>query len=104
MKLVKILLVVVGLLAVSGALLWQIWLKEQVAYAKVATAYGAKMVCSCRFVAGREMDSCMQDFTVDISAVTVSEDEDRITASVLGGVVKSTAAFEDGLGCTLVND
>ena len=62
------------------------------------------MVCSCRFVAGREMDSCMQDFTVDISAVTVSEEEDTITASVLGGAIKSRAAFEDGLGCALVHD
>ncbi|WP_300391399.1 hypothetical protein [Henriciella sp.] len=102
MKLVKILLVVVGLLAVSGALFWQIWLKEQVAYAKVATAYGAKMVCSCRFVAEREMSSCMEDFTEDLSAVSFSEGEDKIRTSVLGGVVSAEARYENGLGCTLV--
>ncbi len=104
MKLVKVFAVIAVVLAIGAGIGWQVWLKDQVAYAKVATAYRAKMVCSCRFVAGREMDSCMQDFTVDISAVTVSEEEDTITASVLGGAIKSRAAFEDGLGCALVHD
>ena len=104
MKLVKVFGVVAVVLAIGAGVGWQVWLKDQVAYARVATAYGAKMVCSCRFVAGREMDSCMRDFTVDISAVKVSEDEDTITTSVLGGAIKSRAVFQDGLGCALAND
>jgi len=104
MKFVKVFAVVAVVLAIGAGIGWQVWLKDQVAYARVATAYGAKMVCSCRFVAEREMDSCMQDFTADISAVTVSEDEASITASVLGGAIKSRAVFEDGLGCALVSD
>ena len=101
MKFVKVLLVAAVVLAIAGALVWQVWLKDQVAYASTATAYGAKMVCSCRFVAEREMASCKRDFTEDISAVTFTEDDDVIRASVLGGMITSEARHEAGLGCTL---
>ena len=102
MKLVKAFAVLVIVLGVAGALAWHFWLKDQVAYAQTATAYGAKMVCSCRFVAEREMDSCLQDFTVDISMVNFDESDNKVRASVLGGLASSTAQFENGLGCTLV--
>ncbi len=102
MKLVKVLLITLAVLLVIAGLGWQFWLKEQVAFAKVATAYGAKQVCSCLHVGERPMESCMDDFTVDISAVTVTDDGAVTTASVLGGVVKSEASYSPGLGCTLV--
>ena len=102
MNLVKALLVIVAVLAAIGAAVWQFWLKDQVAYAEVATAYGAKMVCSCLHVAERDMASCRNDFTSDFDAVKFSDDGRVTRASVLGGPVKSDAAFEPGLGCTLV--
>ncbi|MEE9381153.1 MAG: hypothetical protein V3V03_07095 [Hyphomonadaceae bacterium] len=114
MKLVKVLLIVIAVLAIIAAGFWQFFLKDQIPYARVATAYGAKQVCSCRFVAEREMASCMGDFTLDISAVSfevassrVTENgtvatEDTVIASVLGGLIKSEARFEPGLGCALV--
>lgn len=104
MKLVKVFAVVLIILAIGGGLAWQLWLKEQVGYARVATAYGAKMVCSCRYVAGREMDSCKQDFTQDVSAVTFEDGDNAVRTQVLGGVISAEARFEPGLGCTLVRD
>ncbi len=91
-------LALVAALAAGG---WRFWMKDQVAYARVATAYGAKQVCSCRFISAREIDSCLGDFTQDISLVSFSEEGQEITASVLGGLVRATAAYEDGLGCAL---
>ena len=102
MKRVKALLVVAGLAIAAAGLGWQFWLKGQVAYAEVATAYGAKMVCSCLHVAERNMESCKHDFTADMSAVSFSDRNDVTRASVLGGLVKGEARFEPGLGCTLV--
>jgi predicted negative regulator of RcsB-dependent stress response len=101
-KLVKALLVAVLVLGVAGGLVWQFWLKGQVAYAEVATAYGAKMVCSCLHVAERPMESCRQDFTADMSAVSFSDADGTTRAEVLGGLVRAEAKFEPGLGCTLV--
>lgn len=114
MKSVKVLLITLFALIVIGGAVWQFWFKQQVAFAQVATAYGAKQVCSCRFVAERALESCLGDFTEDVSAVsfTVSSGEitengdtveaDMVTASVLGGLVKNRARFEPGLGCTVV--
>lgn len=102
MKFVKALLVLVVVLGVIGGITWQVWLKDQVAYAKVATAYGAKMVCSCLHVGEREMASCRNDFTADVGAVSFADDGQTTRASVLGGLVGAEARFEPGLGCTLV--
>ncbi|MEM9573212.1 MAG: hypothetical protein AAF996_17220 [Pseudomonadota bacterium] len=114
MKPVKVLLFTLFALIVIGGAVWQFWLKQQVAFAQVATAYGAKQVCSCRFVAERPLQSCLGDFTENVSAVSfkVSSSEvtengdtveaDTVTASVLGGLVKNRARFEPGLGCTVV--
>ncbi len=115
MKLVKAILIIVLVLAVLGAAVWQFWLKGQVSFAVNATAYGAKQVCSCLYVAERAFESCQGDFTADTSLVsfeiieTVETTPDQATlrsqsvkASVLGGLVSNTARFEPGLGCALV--
>ena len=102
MKVVKVLLVTLGVMLVLIGVGWQVWLKDQVAFARVATAYGAKQVCSCLHVAERPMDSCMGDFTTDISAVSFADDGAETNATVLGGLVSARARFEPGLGCTLV--
>ena len=102
MKRVKALLVIVIVLGLIGGLGWQFWLKGQVEYARVATAYSAKMVCSCLHVAERDMNSCKQDFTADMGAVSFSDDGQVTRAEVLGGLVRAEARYEPGLGCTLV--
>ena len=102
MKVVKVLLITFAVMLVLIGVGWQVWLKDQVAYARIATAYGAKQVCSCLHVAERPMDSCMDDFTTDISAVRIADDGAVTRASVLGGLVDAKARFEPGLGCTLV--
>lgn len=115
MKFVKVILIILASLSVAFGAFWQFYLKEQVAFAKVATAYGAKMVCSCRFVAEREMESCRGDFTEDVSQIdfdvsdhTAQKDGNilssrkSVTASAPFGLSRDTAVFEPGLGCTLV--
>jgi hypothetical protein len=102
MSSVKTILVVAVVVGAIAGLGWQFWLRDQLAFARLATAYGAKMVCSCRFVAEREMDSCRGDFTVDTSQFVFEEGTDRIEASVLGGLVSSRAVHEPGLGCAVV--
>ena len=99
MRFVKTILIVLVVLVLLGGGLWQFWLKEQVAFGQMATAYGAKMVCSCRFVAERDMASCQTDFTVDVSPFTFEEGEQYVEVSVLGGLVGSRADYNPGLGC-----
>jgi len=109
MKLTKTFLILLAVLALIGAAAWHFALKEQVSFGKVASAYAAKQICSCRFVSAREMESCMTDFTQDISALTISETyidatgraDQSVTASAAWGLISEKAVFEPGLGCVL---
>jgi hypothetical protein len=103
LKFVKVLFIIAGVLVLLGALAWQMGLKEQVAFARAGTAYAAKQVCSCRHIGARTLESCKGDFTVDISPFTFLETGDTVRVSVLGGLVKAEARFEEGLGCALVS-
>ncbi|MEO0884158.1 MAG: hypothetical protein AAFY34_15740 [Pseudomonadota bacterium] len=104
MKFTRPLIIIVACLALGGAALWQFVLKEQMAFADVATAYAAKQICSCRFVAERSIDSCSRDFTQDISQLDISEVEDLgapgVKASALG-LISATAVHQPGFGCVL---
>ena len=52
-------------------------------------------------MAEREMESCKSDFTEDISALKVTERNQTIETSALFELIKNSASFGDGLGCTL---
>jgi len=77
-------------------------MRGDLAYANVASGYVAKTTCSCRHVSGRTWESCMADLPEDArSALTISEDGDRVRASVLFGAISSEAVYEDGFGCVI---
>ena len=103
MKFVKVFAIVLIALGLIAGAAWQLFLKEQIAFARTATGFSSKIMCSCRFVAERDRASCDTDFLTDISAVTFEESEDRVTASVLGGLVSSTAAYTEDLGCAVID-
>lgn len=73
----------------------------------VGTSYSAKIVCSNRFLAGRDPGEVM---AVDVQApghpllkfisATVDEDRKLVTTRIFGFAAESHAAYRDGLGCT----
>jgi len=71
---------------------------------KIATAYVAKVTCSCTMVSQRPVEDVKK---TDISKygyinVEVNKEEKSVTASALG-LIKRKAIFRKGLGCTLIN-
>lgn len=70
--------------------------------AALATGYVAHVVCSCRYVGGRDMASCETDREPGTEIVTVADDTTRrsITASV-PLLSRRTARFDPEYGCTL---
>lgn len=66
------------------------------------TAYAARIVCSCRYVAGRPLESCEDEVAGDAGLVHISEDAEakRITGSVplLG---RNSAIYRPGFGCVM---
>ena len=113
MKFAKPLMITLAALALIGAGILHFVLKDPIALGTVGAAYVAKQVCSCRFVSEREMDSCMTDFTPEVSEnlaqLNISESyidttgrtDQSITVSALGRIIREKAVFEPDLGCVL---
>jgi hypothetical protein len=60
-------------LAAGAALIW-FW-RSLNAYAMTGASYGAHVACSCRYIAGRSLDQCLDDFEPGMELVRLSEDE-----------------------------
>ncbi|MDE2405319.1 MAG: hypothetical protein KGM17_11695 [Sphingomonadales bacterium] len=69
---------------------------------RAAAAYGARIGCSCRYVAGRSLGDCRKDFESGMGPVWLSEDAAarRITARY-PLLATQDATFRDGEGCVL---
>jgi CubicO group peptidase (beta-lactamase class C family) len=73
----------------------------------IITAFAAKGMCSCVFVADRDPASVeKQDlsfFPISLATAKVNYDDKSVTASLLG-LVKRKAVYRDGLGCAVIVD
>lgn len=71
-------------------------------YAGVSTSYAARVACSCRFVAGRDLEDCAKDKLSGMEMVSLSENPDAqsVTASI-PFVNTATATNREGYGCVL---
>ena len=93
--------IVGALLIVLAALLAWFWPAID-GYAQTGAAYGARMGCSCRHVAGRPIDQCRADFEDGMGLVMLSEDPEHRTVTARFPLIASqTAQFRPGEGCIL---
>jgi hypothetical protein len=96
--------IALGVLAVVVLLLVWNWssLKGQ---ARVGTAYGAHIACSCRYVEGRDMASCETDKEAGMALVSFSDDPEnkRVTASV-PFLAEAVAERRGAFGCVQLNE
>lgn len=70
--------------------------------AQAGTSYGAKNACSCRYLAGRELGGCSDDFLPGMEAVFLSEDEEEQAVTAYVPLIASnTARYREGFGCML---
>jgi hypothetical protein len=95
-RLVWIASAVVALLA-----LWAAFGNTAIGYARAGSAYGARVACSCRYVAGRSLEDCAKDKVAGMELLSLSDDDaaKSVTARML--VVSDTARLKPGFGCLL---
>lgn len=88
-----------ALALVAGA--WTV--REDVTgYAKVASAYSARVACSCRFVAGRDLDQCADDRMAGMELVTLAENAEMKSVTARFPLISSdTAYYREGFGCVM---
>ncbi len=69
---------------------------------EAGAAYGARVACSCRYVAGRSMQDCTKDKLEGMELVSLSANETTrsVTASI-PFVASETASYREGYGCVL---
>lgn len=71
-------------------------------FGQAGTGYAAKTSCSCRYVAGRDLDSCYEDFMPGMWAIWLSEDEaNQSVTATIPAIESNTASYEEGYGCVL---
>jgi hypothetical protein len=101
----KRLIIIGGLVFAAIVISSVVWsLRDDVAYAHIAAGYTAKTTCSCLHISERSFDSCLSDLPEDARGnFTITEDADRVRASVLFGAISAEAIYEDGFGCRIEN-
>ena len=89
-------------LALAGALVLALYWHPLRATALAGTAFGARIACSCRYIAGRALSDCRRDFEPGMGLVLLSEDEEAhaITARI-PLVASQSAHYREGEGCVL---
>jgi len=71
-------------------------------YGGIASAYSARVACSCRFVGGRSLEDCGKDKLAGMELVTLVEDaETKSVTARFPLVAKATATYRKGYGCVL---
>lgn len=101
MKIVKRIL----LLSVAALLAYAIryaWLAGP-----ILTGYGAKAMCSCAFLGGRDAEDIVRHelarFPVSLGTYRLDRNDSSATGNILG-LAQKKAVFREGLGCTIVNE
>jgi hypothetical protein len=73
--------------------------------ATLGTAYEAHVICSCRYIAGRELGLCKADMEEGTAIVRIADDPEhkRVSASV--PLIASAVAERRGAsGCIILNE
>ena len=91
-----------GAVLVALLALWAAFGSAALGYARAGTAYGARVACSCRYVAGRSLQDCTKDKLAGMELVTLSDDDETksVTARMLI-LASDTATYRKGYGCVL---
>lgn len=88
---------------IAAVLVWRgpYWLTQ----AQVGANYGARIGCSCRFVQGRDLNSCATDFEPGMELVSISETSDPPGIEARVPLLASARArYVAGTGCLLESD
>jgi hypothetical protein len=73
------------------------------AEAELGVSYAARIGCSCRYIEGRDIDSCETDFAPGMELISLTDDPE--TKSVIGRaplLASRTARYAGASGCMLM--
>ncbi len=93
--------IVLAVIALIAVLAWT-YREPARGYAEIATAYTARVACSCLFVAGRSLGDCKKDRLAGMELVTLVDDQQAKSVTARFPLISSdTATYREGYGCVL---
>ena len=93
---------VLAVLALAAAALGWFYREPIAGLSQAGASFGARTACSCRYVAGRDLASCKQDFETGMEVVFLRDDvEEKAVTAWVPLVASETARFREGYGCVL---
>ncbi|WP_394730209.1 hypothetical protein [Altererythrobacter sp. GH1-8] len=93
--------ILLGLIAILATIA-SIYRVQISGYTQIATAYSARVACSCHFVAGRSIDDCAKDKLAGMELVTLKANTDAKSVTARFPLIASdTAYYREGYGCVL---
>ena len=93
-----VLIALIALVALLVAVFW----RPLTGYARVGSAYGAHVGCSCRYAGARDLKDCAKDFEPGMELVSLSEDRQARSVTARFPLLGSaTATYREGWGCVL---
>lgn len=88
-----------GLAFIGGALLALYW-PTLGRTAQTGASFAARMGCSCRYIAGRPLGQCREDFEPGMRLVLLSEDDETRTVTArVPLLARQSATLREGEGC-----
>lgn len=90
-----------GVLAALAATAWY-FRGPIIGTSQTATAYSARVACSCHYVAGRSLEDCAKDKLGGMELVTLAANEEaRGVTARFPLIAANTAYYREGYGCVL---
>jgi hypothetical protein len=72
------------------------------AWGEAGSAYAARITCSCRYVEGRDPESCAREIKEDAALVSVtSVPEEKAIVGTVPLLGKAKAIYKAGYGCLM---
>jgi len=93
-----VLLALAALVALYVAVNWS----DMQLRAQMATGFGARIACSCRYIEGRDLNSCQSDFKglEGMGLVRLRDDpEAKLVRASVPLMASRSATFKPGFGC-----
>lgn len=88
--------------AIALAVLLAVFWPTIRSYAVAGASVGARVACSCHYVAGRELSECRQDFEPGMGMIVLTQDDAAKSVTARFPLLsRETAYFRAGEGCTL---
>jgi hypothetical protein len=85
-------------LLIAGGAFWYVQMRKP--QLQLGVGYAARVACSCRYIDGRDLQTCYKDFEPGMEPITLTDDTETKTVTASVPLIASRSVkFDPVLGC-----